>query len=135
MVQCVAASRLANVALSGSQDGRVVLWDLSSGRKVREFAGSKFGIGSLTFSPDGKQVLAGLNWNATAILWDCASANIIHTFRSPDDGVGSQTGAVAFSEDGTQIATGQQCGPIRIWECGTWRLVRTLRDTQRAHKG
>ncbi len=56
---------------SGGEDGRVRLWDVSTGRLVRNVEDLSSPVNSLTFSADGKLLLAGGDLLHTAlIVWD-----------------------------------------------------------------
>lgn len=56
---------------AGGRDGIVHLWDVGSGKHVRELAGHKIGVSSLAWSPDsGLLVSAAGN---VALVWDVTS--------------------------------------------------------------
>src|SRR5512138_3322713 len=56
-VLSVAFSPDGRYALTGSNDWTARLWDVSTGRLVRMFAGHTGGVTSVGFSPDGMEVL------------------------------------------------------------------------------
>ncbi len=43
-------------ALSGGEDNTLILWDLASGREIRQFKGHSAPVSSIAFAPDGKLV-------------------------------------------------------------------------------
>ena len=70
----------------------------------------------MAFSPDGKQVLAGIN-DGTALLWDAQGGQELRAFTGRAGSVSS----VAFSPDGKQVLTGSY---DRRRGCGTPRTAR-----------
>ena len=95
--------------IAGGGSDTITLWDTGSGAKlrtlaVRTFSGLTPTIQSLSFSPDGRTLAAGL-WGGPSILWDAGSGARLRTL----DG-----GCVAFSPDGRTLASGDG-GTIRIW--------------------
>ncbi|MBK8492986.1 MAG: hypothetical protein IPL49_19395 [Saprospirales bacterium] len=75
----------------------------------------------IAFSPDSKQLLAGLRDN-TAVLWDIAENKKIQTF----EGHTSTVLKVAFSPKGDKILTASSDGTARLWSING-ALITTLR--------
>jgi len=79
------------------------------------------GITDLVFSRDGK-TLAGAG--GIVKLWDVASGIELRTFK----GLTAKAQGVAFSPDGSVIATGSIGDGIVLWEAGTGRELQRLSD-------
>jgi len=68
-VQDVAISSDGQYALSGSWDGTLRLWDLSTGNTTRRFVGHTKDVLSVAFSADNRQIVSGsrdkniIHWN------------------------------------------------------------------------
>ena len=61
--------------LSGGPDAVLRLWDLETGREIKQFLGHKAGwlhggISSIEFSPDGKYAITNAYNDGNVILWD-----------------------------------------------------------------
>ncbi|MDV7399476.1 hypothetical protein RZS08_49140, partial [Arthrospira platensis SPKY1] len=84
------------------------LWDLQ-GREILSFNAQNFGLQSVAFSPDGRQMLTG-GKNGSVTLWNL-QGDAIQAFKH-DDWV---TSAV-FSPDGRQILTGCKDNIARLWD-------------------
>src|SRR5262249_19145951 len=127
----------------------VRLWDLDSGKQVRQL-GSKLGeVSCLLFSPDGKLLYAAAddenrpvdtfgdlaNNPAMVCAWDLAAAKPVLRFaaRSAD------VTALALTRDGRLLAGASQPGPAVVWETGAGkerlRLDAEPRKTARGKPG
>ena len=116
-VQSVAFSPDGRSVLAGSLDDTVRLWDLATGDVLRTFKGS-----SITFSPDGSNVLSGSG--NTVKLWELSNGQLIRTFEGHSGFVVS----VAFSPDGRTVLSGSLDGTLRLWEVATGHLIRIFED-------
>ena len=97
--------------------GRIELWDVESGRKIRTLVCDRSHTPSvLAFSPDGTKLASagGDLWRGdhTVRLWDVAQGKEIH---SPV-GHASPIASVAISPDGNSIATADTGGIVHIWD-------------------
>jgi hypothetical protein len=90
-----------SVLASGSEDGTVLLWDVSTARRRGQFlTGHRQAVRALAFSPDGS-VLASGSEEGTIILWDVA------TTQQRGQPITTPKGNVltlAFSNEGNTLA-------------------------------
>jgi WD40 repeat protein len=96
----------------GSGDNTVRLWDVATGRELRQLTGHTEGVRSVAISPDG-QTLASGSGDKTVRLWDVATGRELRQLTGHTDYVIS----VAISPDGQTLASGSGIKPC---DCGMW---------------
>jgi WD40 repeat protein/uncharacterized caspase-like protein len=86
------------LALIGSHDRTVGVWDLESAKKGRMFAGHAAAVNCVAWSPEGKQALTA-SFDRTLVLWDASTGEKIRSFEEHKGQVLSMT----FSPDGKKV--------------------------------
>ncbi len=115
-----------------SRDGRLIafpdgqkieLWTVA-GKKVSEIEAGGFSD-SIDFSPDGKQLVVSAYPHGVRI-YDVSSGQVIQNVP----GVGPASGAVAFSPDGSLLATSESDShnpsTVRLWDPKTGNQIRKI---------
>ena len=92
--------------IASADEETVRLWEIQSKEQIATLAG----IAPITFSPDGKR-LASAGVDQTVRLWNVETQQEIGQFA----GHTSQIHALAYSPDGTHLASGDEMG-IRLWD-------------------
>ena len=100
---------------------QVSLWDVKTGRQIREIPAHRREVRDLTFSPDGK-TLATCGAENVVRLWDAASGEERHSGTAPRSALRS----LAFSPDRHSLVTGGEDGTIREWHISTGRQRRLI---------
>ncbi|MCI0464304.1 MAG: WD40 repeat domain-containing protein [Gemmataceae bacterium] len=125
--KALAVSPEGRTLATATMRGVVSLWDIPSGREVRQLEGWLGARLVLAFSPDGKTLATAAlrQWvedrghldprapeDDTIQLWE------VQTGESRGRLVGDQKGttALAFSPDGRYLALGSTDGIVRLWE-------------------
>jgi WD40 repeat protein len=106
-------SRDGNYLAVGGFGGALTLWDWGSRRRLADLDGHLGGIVALAFSTGGKS-LATCDNAGLVEVWDIPSGKERTTFSTCDPG--DTVAALAFSSDGTMLATlSRQRSVVRLW--------------------
>ena len=85
-------------------------------------------IESVTFSADGRYVLtAGLGEPPNVRMWDALTGQVVQSFQHPGGAF-----SVAFSPDGSTVATGGGGRNVILWSVGSGQTLTTFSDAGNA---
>jgi WD40 repeat protein len=109
---------------SGTIDGEMKVWDVSSGAERMTLAAAGDGGGLITgiaFSPDGS-LLATSSLSSSVTLWNAASG----TRQGSLQGLPAAVMDLAFSPSEPVLATGLRDGSVTVWSIPDLAQVNTL---------
>ncbi|HEX3643088.1 MAG TPA: serine/threonine-protein kinase, partial [Ktedonobacteraceae bacterium] len=98
---------------SGSSDGMIQVWETSTGSQVwHHDAHSSHSWPCLRWSPNGTRIASVGRGDSTVDIWDASTGELIQTYR----GHSSLVDAIAWSPDGSYIASGDHQGIVHVWQ-------------------
>jgi eukaryotic-like serine/threonine-protein kinase len=132
-------SRLLATGCGRVNGSFVSLWDIDAGAELARLpamanlpGGSGTGaVGALAFSLDGKYLVAGCGPRHITTrksspnplkVWEIAARRPIPLL----EGHSGYCTSLAFSKDGTLLASGSRDGTAMIWSTDTWKVLQTL---------
>jgi WD40 repeat protein len=110
-ILCVAFSSDGRLAISGSADQTVRLWDAASGKELRCFRGHSDEVLAVAFSTDGKRVVSA-GRDRSIRVWDVDKGDLFATLRGHTEAVLS----VTLSARGRYVVSGGADGTVRLWD-------------------
>jgi WD40 repeat protein/beta-lactamase regulating signal transducer with metallopeptidase domain len=117
-IKSVAFSPDGKTLAAANKDGKICLWDASSGKELlyitahpKHADNPHAATPSLAFSPDGK-TLASASTDKTIRLFDVATAKETSQLQAPDSAFYS----LAFGRDGKTLVTGSGDTAVLIWD-------------------
>jgi WD40 repeat protein/DNA-binding SARP family transcriptional activator len=118
--------------LGSAPDGKVGVWDATTGEEVRVLAGhdpvpnyGTPGVATIAVSPDGRLAATGGRDDAVKV-WTLATGELVYSFEGHRGGQFHWLEEVVFSADGSLLATASQDGTSRILEAATGRELRSV---------
>lgn len=119
------------VATGNWADSKIRLWDLGTGRKLKDVPGPENGTRMLAFSPDGKSLVAGGHAGGldapSVLIYAMPSGDAVHVLipERYDTPMGSvDVESLAISPDGRQLLTGGSDGVARLWEMASGKELK-----------
>ena len=113
----------------GDMDRKVKIFDVRTGKMIKNLTGHRSGVYSVTYSSDGKYIASGSGWlmeentyDSTIKIWDVDNEKCIKTFECGTNGVGS----IAYRHDGKYIASAPYS--LQIWEVKNEKCIGVLRE-------
>jgi WD40 repeat protein len=98
------------------------IWDVASGKLLKELPTNNSSLWSAKFSPDGKYFVTASELGMLKI-WDVSSGKLVENLKGHSDDVSS----AQFSPDGKYIVTGLEDGTAKIWRVASGEILHDLK--------
>ncbi len=123
-------------ALSGGDDGIMLLWDSLTGEILRRFEGHTEPLYAVAFRPataaPGILTAVSASADGSLVLWDVQSGTIIRRFGPdhPDtndlEGHTARVNAVTFSPSGERMVSASSDTTLIVWDVETGTLIHRM---------
>jgi hypothetical protein len=118
-------------ALTGGDDGEIVLRRLSDGAVLHTFSAAQHGrVNGMALTPDGKR-LVSVHQSGIVIVWDLQTKALVRMLQGHEWSIN----AIAVSPDGRLAISGSIDGTLCLWDIDTGMLVRTWHGHDRGVYG
>src|SRR5262249_11599895 len=116
-IVAVAYSPDGRTIASAGRDGRVVLHDLATGKKLRSFGGETPYASSVAFAPDGKTLAARVG-SPQGAVWGVATGKRLRRLQATQGSVAS----LAYSRGGRMLVGGAR-RLVHVWDMPAGREI------------
>ncbi len=120
-VTAVAVTPEGRLAISGSHDNTLRVWDIRSGTELRILTGHTGGINAAVVTPDGRLAISG-SYDKTLKVWDVESGTELRTLKGHNETVS----AIAVMPDGRLAISGSHDKTLIVWDIEIGTELRTL---------
>ena len=131
-ITSVAVTADGSRIVTSSRDGKVRLWDTTTGKQLAVFEDHESVVNDVAVTADGSRIVTG-SWNETVRVWDAATGKELAVFKRHERSLSS----VAVTPDGSRIITsfgsvfGSYDNPedytARVWDGTTGKELAVLK--------
>ncbi|KAL5469108.1 hypothetical protein EMCRGX_G030306 [Ephydatia muelleri] len=120
-VVSVTTNRAGDLAASSGLDGFIKVWDLESGKLIKNIDGGPVDVWTVAFSMDSSHIATGSHNGKINIfkVEDGKKETVLGT-------AGKFTMSIAYSPDGKMVASGSIDGIINLYDLQSGKLLHTL---------
>jgi WD40 repeat-containing protein SMU1 len=110
-VLCLNFSKDSELLVSGSQDGKIKVWQLKTGKCFRKLEAHTKAVTCVAFTRDAAKILSG-SYDQTLRLHGLVSGKTLKIFRG-------HTGTIneaVFNHDGSFVHSASSDGTVKVWD-------------------
>ena len=106
---------------SAGAEGRILLWDVKTGKQIRALAGHSDEVNAVAFNPEGT-MLASAGVDSTIRLWNPSTGEQAFILMGHQGAVRT----VAFSPNGKKLISAGEDGRMLVWDVRTGELKKQI---------
>ena len=119
---CVATTKDEKQLVTGGGDGKVFLWDIKTGKQLRQFKGHRNDpVFDIVISND-QQKVASCGWDGNVIVWDIKTGEQISNIYLGN--VAAYT--LSFSTNDVYVLLGKLDKTLELWEIDSKQMVKAF---------
>ncbi|MFO0818045.1 MAG: protein kinase [Pirellulales bacterium] len=107
--------------VTASADHMVTIWDVATGRRIRDLAGHTDVVRSAVFIPQTDLIVSG-SYDSSVRIWNATTGECVRTWTND----GAVIYQVAASRDGGKIAAAGSHGKARVYDVAQGTLIQEL---------
>ena len=107
----------------GAQSGKVVIFDIKTGKRIAEFGDEVDSVLAADLSADFRWLVLG-NSKKMVKIFDTTTGKMVHRIKKHTDWITS----VSFCNGSDMVATGDRAGGVYIWEAAKGAIVLNLQE-------
>jgi RNA polymerase sigma factor (sigma-70 family) len=120
LTSCAVFTHDSKTVIVGDWGGRVVFWDVATGKEVRRVLADASGVNSLALTADGKLLAAGSRGKVN--LWNPNTGAAFTKWTVANDLVAQ----IAFAPNGKTAALRYEGKTIELWDVASGKKLHTL---------
>ncbi|KAL9658441.1 hypothetical protein ABK040_005985 [Willaertia magna] len=111
--------------VSAGDDGRIILWDMSSRKHVQQVKACREGLRAVTVSPDNLQIAASSK-NGSLYVFQVSEQGIVEQPIAKKKDALEEVAAISFSPNGLILALGSHDNNIYLYKTSNYELIGKL---------
>src|SRR5262249_10267940 len=117
-IQALAFSSDGRTLASGDYHGRAKLWDVAAGAEKKTLPMSDEVVAAVAFTPDSRTLAVAID--RVVQLWDVGTGHLVTCL----EGHQGKVRCLAYSPDGTRLASGSYDRTVCLWDVARYRSRR-----------